>query len=125
MFHSITVAGYLGGDPVLRYTPEGQAQCNFSVAASNRKDETAWFRITVFGKQAEACNQYLKKGRPVLVVGRLRVDEKTGGPKVFQRQDGSYAASFEVTADNVRFLGGDNHEDRQPAEAQTNDSIPF
>ncbi len=114
MFQQITIVGYLGNDPVMRFTPSGQAVTGFSVATSRqytgndgqKVDETTWFRISVWGSQAEACNQYLSKGRPVLVVGRLRPDLQTGGPRVYNRQDGSPAASFEVNALSVKFLPG-------------------
>jgi single-strand DNA-binding protein len=105
----------------MRYTPNGTAVTQLSVATSRKwtdasgqlKEETAWFRVSVFGKQAETCNQYLAKGRKVLVEGDLIVDERTGGPRVYQRKDGTYGASFEVRANTVRFLspkgeGGDN-----------------
>jgi single-strand DNA-binding protein len=96
----------------MRFTPSGQAVTSFSVATSRsytnnqgeKVDETTWFRISVWGPQAESCNQYLSKGRPVLVVGRLRPDPQSGGPRVFTRKDGSTGASFEVNALNVRFL---------------------
>ena len=110
----ITLIGNLGKDPEMRYTPSGQPITSFSVA-SNRKytnnngeavKETTWFRISAWGKLAETCNQYLKKGRLVYVEGRLTPDKNTGGPRVWTRQDGSPAASFEVTAAFVEFLGG-------------------
>jgi single-strand DNA-binding protein len=114
MYQQLTIVGYLGNDPVMRFTPSGQAVTSFSLAASRKYtnnagqqvDETTWFRISVWGAQAESCNQYLAKGRPVLVVGRLRPDPQTGGPRVFTRQDGSMGASYEVNASNVRFLPG-------------------
>ena len=112
MFQQITIVGYLGSDPVMRFTPSGQAVTSFSLATSRsytnnagqKIDETTWFRISVWGAQAESCNQYLSKGRPVLVVGQMRPDPETGGPRVFTRNDGTSGASFEVTANNVRFL---------------------
>ncbi len=112
MFHTVIIAGYLGRDPEMRYTPSGTPVTNFSVASSRRwtdqngqqQEETIWFRVSVFGRQAEVCNQYLSKGRAVLVEGRLRPDEN-GNPRLWQRQDGSWAASFEITAQTVRFLG--------------------
>jgi single-strand DNA-binding protein len=58
----------------------------------------------VWGKMAETCNQYLKKGSKVLVEGRLTADAATGGPRIWTGQDGSPRASFEVTAQTVRFL---------------------
>ena len=109
----ITLIGNLGKDPEMRYTPSGQPVTSFSVA-SNRKytnnggeavKETTWFRISAWGKLAETCNQYLKKGRLVYVEGRLTPDKNTGGPRIWTRQDGSAAASFEMTAAFVEFLG--------------------
>ncbi|MBE9474670.1 MAG: single-stranded DNA-binding protein, partial [Chloroflexi bacterium] len=66
--------------------------------------ETTWFRISTWGKTAEVCNQYLKKGSKVLVEGRLKPDPDTGSPRTFTRQDGTTGASFELTANQVRFL---------------------
>jgi single-strand DNA-binding protein len=112
MFQTIILAGNLGRDPEMRYTPTGQAVTSFSVA-TNRQwtnnngetvKETIWFRISVWGKMAEVCNQYLKKGSKVLVEGRLTADANTGGPRVWTGQDGQPRASFEVSAQTVRFL---------------------
>lgn len=140
MFQQITIVGYLGNDPVMRFTPSGQAVTGFSVATSRsyttndgqKVDETTWFRISVWGAQAESCNQYLSKGRPVLIIGRLRPDPDTGGPRVFTRNDGTMGASFEVTAQNVRFLpggrgaGGGSQEDMGDQEGGAEeDDIPF
>jgi len=114
MFHTILIVGHLGRDPEMRYTPSGQAVTTFNVA-TNRKytgsdgqlvKETTWFRVTVWGKQAETCSQYLKKGSSVLVEGRLTPDSATGGPKIWTRQDGTPGTSYEVTAQTVRFLSG-------------------
>jgi single-strand DNA-binding protein len=114
MYQQIILVGNLGGDPEMRYLPNGTAVTNFSLA-TNRKwkgsdgqmqEETVWWRISVFGSQAEACNQYLSKGRQVLVEGRMRPDPNTGGPRVWQRNDGGYGASYELSAQTVRFLGG-------------------
>lgn len=112
MYQRLVLVGNLGRDPEMRYTPNGTPITNFPMATSRKwtdaqgqlKEETAWFRISVYGKQAENCNQYLSKGQKVLVEGTLIVDEKTGGPRVFQRKDGTAGASFEVRATTVRFL---------------------
>ena len=112
VYQTLIIIGNLGRDPEMRYTPTGQQVTSFSVATSRsytnpageRVDETTWFRVTVWGKQAENCNQYLHKGSKVLVEGRLNPDPKTGGPRLWQRQDGATSASFEVTANTVRFL---------------------
>jgi len=113
---NVQLIGYLGADPEMRFTPSGQAVTNFSLA-TNRKyingsgqevKETTWFKVSAWGKLAEACNSYLHKGSQVYVEGRLVADPSTGGPRLWTRQDGSPAASFEVHANLVRFLGGKN-----------------
>lgn len=112
MYHTIIVVGNLGKDPEMRYLASGQAVTNFNVATNRQYTgadgqpvkETTWFRVSVWGKHAEACNTYLKKGSKVLVEGRLNPDPETGGPRMWTRQDGTSAASFEVTAATVRFL---------------------
>lgn len=112
MYHTIILVGNLGRDPEMRYTPSGQAVTNLNVASNrqyttsdgNPVKETIWFRISTWGKTAENCNQYLKKGSKVLIEGRLNPDPDTGNPKVFTRQDGSPGATFEVTAQTVKFL---------------------
>ena len=112
MYQKLIIIGNLGRDPEMRYTPSGQAVTNFNVATNrkyttsdgNQVKETTWFRISTWGKTAEVCNQYLKKGSKVLVEGRLNPDPDTGGPKIWTRQDGTSAASFELTANQVRFL---------------------
>lgn len=133
MYQRITLVGNLGGDPEMRYLPDGKPVVNFSIA-TNRKwtnrqsgeaqEETVWWRISVFGPQAEACAQYLAKGRQVLVEGRVRPDPGTGGPRVFKRNDGTAGASYEITANVVRFLGSKN--DAAPAQAEVDsEGIPF
>lgn len=112
MFEQYFIVGNAGKDPEMRFTPSGQAVCNFSVGVNHQYTnsngeqvkETKWVRVVTWGKQAETCNQYVKKGSKVLVVGRLNADKETGSPKVFQKQDGSWGSSFEMTASTVRFL---------------------
>ena len=93
--------------------------------------ETTWFRCQLFGKGAQALNEYLTKGTMVLVEGRLRIDTKTGGPNIWKRQDGAYASSFEIVVGTVRLLGGGSREaqneagNTSPAVAIANDDIPF
>src|SRR3972149_11971043 len=87
MYHTIIIVGNLGKDPEMRYTPSGQAVTSFSVATSRqytgqngqKVKETIWFRVSAWGKQAETCNQYLRKGSKVLVEGRLTPDPGSGG----------------------------------------------
>jgi single-strand DNA-binding protein len=112
MYQRIVLVGNLGRNPEMRYTPNGTPVTSFSVATNRKytgsdgqlKDETLWFRISVWGKQAETCNQYLTKGQKVLVEGSL-VGDESGGPRVWTGQDGKPRASFEVRAQTVRFLG--------------------
>ena len=138
MFHTVIVVGNLGRDPEMRYTPSGQAVTNLSVATSRKytdssgeqRDETIWFRVSVWGRQAETVNQYLRKGRQVLIEGRLVPDEN-GNPRIWNRQDGSPAASFELSAQTVRFLGGRDDAAYEPSESgssstvESEDDIPF
>jgi single-strand DNA-binding protein len=137
-YHTIILVGNLGRDPEMRYTPSGQAVTNFSVAVSDnytnssgeRVDRTIWVRVSTWGKLAETCNQYLKKGRKVLVEGRLQADPATGGPRVYTRQDGSSGTSFEVNANTVRFLSskGETEGENYPVPehpAGGEEDIPF
>ena len=145
MYQKLIIVGNLGNDPEMRYMPDGTAVTSFSVA-TNRSwtdsqsgqpvKETTWFRVSVWGRQAESANQYLATGRQVLVEGRLKPDSSTGGPRLWQRQDGSMSASFEITAENVRFIGGRNDGDSgsydgdgagagESRAVQEEDDIPF
>lgn len=126
MYQKIILVGNLGRDPELRYTPQGSPVANFSVAVNRRKndsDAVTWFRVTAWGSLAEVCNEYLSKGRQVLVEGILESDHATGGPKVFIRSAGTAGASFEVRAFTVKFLQG-GREEEQEAEAEQ-EEFPF
>lgn len=140
MYQKLIIAGNLGRDPEMRYAPSGNAVTNLSVATNRKyttKDgelvkETTWFRVSVWGKAAEACNQYLKKGGAVLIEGRLNADKTTGGPRTFTRQDGTMGTSFEVTATEVKFLGSNGEhavkaEDPEgdPMGDASEENIPF
>ena len=141
MYHTIIIVGNVGKDPEMRYTPSGQAVTSFSVATNRQYTtgngeqvkETIWFRVTTWGKQAEICNQYVKKGSKVLIEGRLTPDKATGGPRIWTKQDGSAGASFEVTAQTVRFLssrgeggaGGEFGESGPASDAGDGGDIPF
>ena len=141
MYQKVVIVGNLGTDPEMRYTPSGQAVTNFSVATNrrwsdsqgNQQEETVWLRVSVWGRMAEVCNQYLAKGRQVLVEGTMRPDPETGGPRIWTDQNGQPRASFELTGREVKFLGtrgdsgGDFGGDSGPGEAPglTEDEIPF
>ncbi len=140
-FHTVILVGNVGRDPEMRYTPTGQAITSFSVATNRQYvnnngetvKETVWFRVSVWGKQAESCNQYLRKGTRVLVEGRLTPNPNTGGPRIWTGQDGQPRASFEITAQVVRFLSSRAEEEggigAAPLEEETTlvdeEDIPF
>src|SRR5918992_468303 len=104
-FNKIVVVGNLGRDPEMRYTPQGTAVCSFSMASNERRkdksgeqqDVTTWFKVTVWGKQAETVSKYLTKGRRVYVEGRLHVEEWTD-------RDGKQRYTLEVNASDIHFL---------------------
>ncbi len=119
MYHKLIIVGHLGTNPEMRFTPEGTPVTSFRMASHVRyrdatgeqREETIWFRVSIFGRQAEIVNEYLNQGRAVLVEGRLRPDPETGGPRIFRRSDGTAGASYEVRADRIAFIGP------RPAEA--------
>jgi single-strand DNA-binding protein len=133
---NLTIVGNLGRDPEMRYTPSGQPVTNFSVAINRQYTngngqpvkDVIWFRVSAWGKQAEVCSQFLKKGAKVLVEGRLEYDAQTGGPKIWEGQDGSAHADFGLVAQIVRFLspkdGNGDHDAALTGDADV-ENIPF
>jgi len=128
-YEHTVIVGHLGRDPEMRFTPNGKAVTNFSVAISRKftgKDgqvveKTKWFRVTAWDKLAELCNQYLRKGRLVLVAGEIEASAYTN-------QAGEPAASLELTAREVKFLGGKSQDDetaQTPAQAPAPADMPF
>jgi single-strand DNA-binding protein len=100
--------GNLGRDPEIRYLPSGQSVASFTLATSDsytdragsRQERTDWHNIVVFGKQAELCGQYLKKGRQVYIEGRI-------SNRTYEAKDGSGKRTrTEIVAQRVQFLGG-------------------
>ncbi len=114
MYQQITLVGNLGRDPEMRYTASGVPVTNFSVATTQawtgsdgqRQEKTVWFRVTAWQRLAETCNQYLAKGRRVLVVGEMEE------PNIWTDQGGNTRADLQLTARTVRFLNS-----REEAEA--------
>ncbi len=112
MYQKLILVGNVGRDPEMRVTPNGTPTTSFSIA-TNRKytksdgtkaDETTWFRVSLFAKQAESANQYVKKGDKLLVEGILTGGED-GSPRIWIGQDGKPRASFEVRANEWHFVG--------------------
>lgn len=119
MYSNHVIIGNLGRDPELRYLPSGVAVCAFSVAVNRKwtdrdgvaRDETVWYKVTAWDKLAETCSQYLSKGRQVLVEGdRLQA-------RAYLNKQGEAAASLELSARAVKFLGS-----REPSETQTREA---
>lgn len=124
MFEQIMLIGNLTADPELRYTPSGDAVCNFSMAtnrkwttaAGEKQEQVTWWRITSWGKQGEAINTYLSKGNQVQVVGRMNPDKDTGNPRIWNDHSGEARASYEINASTVNFLqGGTNQAEGRPS----------
>jgi len=108
-FNKIIIVGNLGRDPELKYTPQGQSVCEFSVATSEKrkdgsgevKEETTWFKVSCWGRLAEVASQYLSKGRQVYIEGRLRTREWTD-------KEGKSRTSLEVFGSDLQLLGSRN-----------------
>ncbi|NNL87099.1 MAG: single-stranded DNA-binding protein [Myxococcales bacterium] len=105
--NKVILVGNLGRDPELRYTQNGQAVANFSVATTDRwnskegqrEERTEWHRIVAWGKTAELCAQYLSKGRSVYIEGRIQSRE-------WEDREGQKRNTTEIVAQTVQFLGG-------------------
>ena len=137
MYQKIILIGRLGRDPEMRYMPDGTPVTTFSVATDRRwtdpngqqQQRTTWFRVTTWRRQAETCNQFLTKGRLVMVEGEI------SEPKPYQGRDGEWRASLDVRATAVRFLegrgeagaatGAEAGEAAEPAAPATEEEIPF
>jgi single-strand DNA-binding protein len=118
MYNKVILVGNLTRDVEVRYTPGGTAvgstglavNRKFKAATGEQKEETMFIDITFFGKTAEIANQYLRKGRKVLVDGRLKLDQWTA-------QDGSKRSKHSVTVENMQMLGG--RDDAAPTAGDT------
>jgi len=105
-FHQTIIEGHLGKDVEQRYLPSGDAVSNFSVAVTEswkdktsgeKKEQTTWYRVNTFGKLAEICGKYLKKGSHVLIIGKMQERE--------WEKDGVKRTSWELRADSMQMLG--------------------
>jgi single-strand DNA-binding protein len=118
-FNKIIVVGYLGRDPEIRYSAQGTAVCDFSVATTERRkdkmgelqDLTTWFRVSLFGRQAEIAHQYLTKGRQVYVEGSLSMREWTD-------QNGTTRTTLEVRGTDLQFISPMTEGEPQAAAAK-------
>ena len=122
--NKVILVGRLGQDPSMRYTASGKAVTEFSMAMSERftsngqqQERTEWANIVVWGGQAEACAQYLAKGRQVYVEGRLQTRN--------YEKDGVKHYRTEVIASHVVFLGSKQQDDAAAYDGGDDDSLPF
>lgn len=125
-FNRVILLGNLTRDPELRYTPNNAPVCSFDLAinrnyttqAGERREEVCYVTIVAWGKQAETCAEYLSKGRPALVEGRL-------SQRSWETPDGQKRSKHEVVADRVQFLGSRKGAEAETAPSPGEDEVPF
>ncbi len=105
-YQQVIIVGNLGRDPEIKYLQSGVPVCNFTVAVNqisgsgeNRTEKTVWFRVAAWRELGERCSQYLAKGRQVMVIGTIDA-------RAYKDNSGEAQATLELTARDVRFLGG-------------------
>lgn len=103
-FQQVIIVGNVGKDAELRYTPQGVAVCDFSVAVNkvsgkgeSRKEKTTWFKVTVWRERAETASQYIKKGMKIMVIGEVDA-------RAYTDKNGAAVASLDLTANDFKFL---------------------
>jgi len=109
-YNKVLLMGNLTRDPEVKYTPKGMAVTDLGLAVNReyttdsgeKREEVVFVDVTVWGRQAETCGEYLKKGRPVFVEGRLQLDTWD------DKQSGQKRSKLRVNAERVQFLGGRN-----------------
>jgi single-strand DNA-binding protein len=133
--NKVILIGNLGRDPEIRYTQSGSAVANFSIATTERwtnrdgeaQEKTEWHRIVAWGKLAEICGEYLKKGKQVYIEGSLQYRE-------YEDRDGNTRYVTEIKARDMQMLGrrgdeggynGPSGEDQGSGASVTDDDIPF
>lgn len=108
MYQQLIIIGNVGKEPELRYTPSGQGVCSFNVAvnrkwtdknSNEKREKTTWFKVSAWRQLAETCSQYVHKGMQIMVIGEVEARSYTGN-------DGQTYVSLDVTAREVKFLGG-------------------
>ncbi len=118
--NNVCLQGRLTRDPELRYTPGGTAVCDFRLASSRyyrdsndeQQEETLFAPVTVWGRQAENCGEYLEKGSQTIIEGRLQLDE-------WETDEGENRSQIKIVANNVRFLGAGDGPSSPPSSDQT------
>ncbi|MDR2174286.1 MAG: single-stranded DNA-binding protein [Burkholderiales bacterium] len=122
--NKVILLGNLGRDPEMRYTTDGAAICSFSIATSDqwrdknsgeKQERTEWHRIVLFGRTAEIAGEYLKKGRPVYIEGRLQTKKWTD-------KDGIERYTTEIVGDRMQLIGSGDRSGT--SDAAFNDNAP-
>ena len=114
--NKVIVLGNVGRDPEVRYTSDGKAVCNLSIATTRswkdksgeRQEETEWHRVSLFDRLAEVAGEWVKKGKPVYIEGRLRT-------RKWQDKDGKDNYTTEIMADSMQLLGGRDEAEKPSA----------
>lgn len=121
MYQQTTILGNVGKEPEMRYTPDGKPVTTFTVAVNQRGNDKppVWFRVTAWERLAENCNQHVHKSDRVLIAGELQP------VYTFIAQDGTARGSYELTARDVRFLGGSAQQTSAVEVEQETEEIPF
>ena len=118
--NKVIIVGNLGRDPDVRYSQDGAAIANLAVATTSswkdknsgeKREETEWHRVVAYGRLAEIMGEYLKKGRPVYIEGRLKT-------RKWQNKEGVDVYTTEIIADQMQMIGGGGGSDSAPAERQ-------
>ncbi len=126
MLNKVTLIGHLGRAPEVRYMPNGDAVCNFSIATSeswkdaqgNKQTRTEWHAITLYRKLAEIAGQYLKKGSLIYLEGKIQSRKYTD-------KQGIERTAYDIIGDELKMLGGRDNQPAQPPEQQPFDDVPF
>lgn len=124
--NKVILVGNLGRDPEVRYSPNGGAICNVSIATTSswkdktsgeRREETEWHRVVFYNRLAEVVGEYMKKGRPMYIEGRLKT-------RKWQNKEGVDQYTTEIVADQMQMLGGRDDGDSAPSDRQQNTNRP-
>jgi single-strand DNA-binding protein len=125
MLNKVFLIGRLGRDPEVRYMPNGEAVCNFSVATSEkytdkngqRQEVTEWHNVTMYRKLAEIAGQYLKKGSQVYLEGKIQ-------SRKYQGKDGIERTAYDIIANEMKMLGGNSQATQEQPKHQQATAAP-
>ena len=125
MLNKVILIGRLGRDPEVRYMPNGEAVCNFSVATSEswkdsngqKQERSEWHNVTMYRKLAEIAGQYLKKGSQVYLEGKIQ-------SRKYQGKDGVERTAYDIIVNEMKMLGGGGNDGQQAQSAQAETPTP-